>query len=298
MQSYLTPELLNDFLENGYVVIEGILQQDQIDESRNSLHNYIKNYKGVSHDDILSCNSTLNTVRKKGLTASLFYSKFKMNLHLDERLYLTFKEVCCAIDKSCNDVVPYIDRVCYRLPDHILAEGGLKLHIDRNPWNTSKSKKHRNVQAFISLTDHYGSKSGGLCVVPKFHKSFDEYFAKSYNKTESEAGGEFYRMHGLSHTLVQNQLIPVQAHAGSLVIWNNNLPHATCEKLESYDTREVIYLSYLPTNFPINIKYWKEQKENFIANIPPPSYNDNSNHVDRDYSLDSLTTFQNQLIGL
>lgn len=299
MQSYLTPELLNDFLENGYVVIENVLTQEQIDQSRVALHNYIEKYKGVSHDDILLCNTTtLNNVRKKGLTSDLFYSKFKMDLHLDQRLYQTFKEVCCAIDKSCKDVVPYIDRVCYRLPDHILPEGGLKLHIDRNPWQTNKAKKIRSVQAFISLTDHYGSNSGGLCVVPKFHKSFDEYFAKSYNKTEAEAGGEFYRMHGLSHSVAQNQLITVQAPAGSLVIWNNNLPHATCEKLESYDTREVVYLTYLPTNIATNVKYWKDQKTNFIANVPPPSYNDNSNQVDRDYSLYDLNEFQKQLLGL
>jgi ectoine hydroxylase-related dioxygenase (phytanoyl-CoA dioxygenase family) len=298
MQSYLTPELLNDFLENGYIVIENVLTPEKIIQARNELHQYIKKYKGGIHDDILLGQTHQNTVRKKGLTSDLFYSKFKMDLHLDQRLYQTFKEICMSIDSLCKDVVPYIDRVCYRLPDHILAEGGLKLHIDRNPWNMSKAKKIRSVQAFISLTNHYGSNSGGLCVVPRFQKSFNEYFSKSYNKTEAEAGGEFYRMHGLSHTSAQNQLEPVQAPAGSLVIWNNNLPHATCEKLESYDTREVIYLSYLPTNIATNIKYWKEQSKNFVANIPPPSYNDNNNQVDRDYSLDDLNQFQKRMLGI
>lgn len=299
MQSFLTPELLNDFLENGYVVIEGILTQEQIDQSRQSMHTYIEKYKGISHNDILSgVSAPTNTIRKKGLTSELFYSKFKMDLHLDQRLYLTFKEICKAIDPNCKDVVPYIDRVCYRLPDHILNEGGLKLHIDRNPWNTTKAKKIRSVQAFITLTDHYGSNSGGLCVVPRFHKTFDEYFAKSYNKSEAEAGGEFYRMHGKEHTVAQNQLVPVQAPAGSLVIWNNNLPHATCEKLESYDTREVIFLTYLPTNIATNVKYWKDQKTNFIANIPPPSYNSENNQIDRDYSLAELNEFQKQILGI
>jgi hypothetical protein len=221
-----------------------------------------------------------------------------MDLHLDQRLYQTFKEICGAIDSNCKDVVPYIDRVCYRLPDHILAEGGLKLHIDRNPWNTTKAKKIRSVQAFITLTDHYGSSSGGLCVVPRFHSIFDEYFAKSYNETEANAGGEFYRMHGKEHTSLQNQLEPVIAPAGSLVIWHNNLPHSTCEKLESYDTREVIYLTYIPTNIETNVKYWKDQAKNFIANIPPPSYNDDNNQVDRTYSLDELNDFQKQILGL
>lgn len=298
MQSYLTQELLNDFLTNGYVVIENVLSHDQINNARQSLHNYIEKYKGLTHESILSKNTSINNIRKKGLTSELFYSKFKMDIHLDEKLYLTFKEIAQSIDPTSKDVIPYIDRVCYRLPDHILAEGGLKLHIDRNPWNTTKAKKIRSVQAFISLTDHYGSNSGGLCVVPKFHKSFDEYFTKSYNKKEAEAGGEFYRMHGKEHTVAQNQLEPIQAPAGSLVIWNNNLPHATCEKLESYDTREVIYLTYLSTNIPTNVKYWKEQKDNFINNIPPPSYNEENNKVDRDYELEDLNEFQKRLLGL
>ena len=298
MQSYLTPELLNDFSENGYVVIENILSQEQINNARQSLHDYIEKYKGVSHDDILLGTTNINNVRKKGLTTDLFYSKFKMDLHLDQRIYQTFKKICQSLDPNCTDVVPYIDRVCYRLPDYILAEGGLKLHIDRNPWTTSKAKKIRSVQAFITLTDHYGSHSGGLCVVPKFHKLFDEYFAKSYNNEEAELGGEFYRMHGKSHSVTQSQLVTVPAPAGSLVIWNNNLPHATCEKLESHDTREVIYLSYLPSNIPTNIKYWKEQVHNFVANIPPPSYNDNNMKVDRDYELDELNEFQKQMLGL
>lgn len=56
----------------------------------------------------------------------------------------------------------------YRLPDHIQAEGGLGLHLDRNPYDpyllcptvTKKLLKYRPIQSWIGLTDHYGSKSG------------------------------------------------------------------------------------------------------------------------------------------
>jgi ectoine hydroxylase-related dioxygenase (phytanoyl-CoA dioxygenase family) len=298
MQSYLTPDLLNEFLENGYVVIENVLTNEQIDDARDQLHNYIEKYKGVSHYDILSNKTTIKDVRKSGLTSELFYSKFKMDIHLNECMYATFKEICEAIDPTCKDVVPYIDRVCYRLPDKILAEGGLNLHIDRNPWDTSKAKKIRSVQAFVTLTHHLGAKNGGLCVVPQFQSQFDEYFAKSYNKTEADLGGEFYRMHGLSHSAAQNRLKIVQAAPGSLIIWDNRLPHATCNQLAGPDTREVIYLTYLPANIEKNIKYWKEQSKNFVANIPPPSYNENNNEVDRDYEIDELNEFQKQMLGI
>lgn len=297
--SYLTTELIDEFNENGYIIINNVLTTNEIENARNELHNYIQKYRGVSHDDILAGNNNLSlNVRKRGLTSELFYSKFKMNIHLNERIYLTFKELLCKYDKSCTDVIPYIDRVAYRLPDHILAEGGLKLHIDRNPWTTSKAKKVRIVQAFITLTDHYSQESGGLQVVPKFHKTFNEYFQKSYNKQEADLGGEFYRMHGKEHLSAQNRLETIIAPAGSLIIWHNNLPHATCEKLVSHDTREVIYLTYLQNNLKVNMDYWKAQAKNFISNIPPPSYNDENNQIDRDYDIDELTAFQQQLLGL
>ena len=40
-----------------------------------------------------------------------------------------------------NDILASIDRVCWRLPDIIRAEGGLELHLDRNSF-----------QAFVTLT--------------------------------------------------------------------------------------------------------------------------------------------------
>ena len=298
MGSLLSPEQLALFLETGYIIIENVLNSVQIETARRGIHSYIQKRYSLSHDNLLM---GVNTNHKlKMLTKSLFYSKFKMDIHLDERIYLTFKEICQALDKSCKDVVPYIDRVAYRLPDHISAEGGLKMHIDRNPWNLSKAKKIRTVQAFIAITDHVGNNSGGLRVVPKFQKTFDEYFKKSYNTLESDAGGEFYRMHSISHFATQQQLTTLQVPAGALVIWDNKLPHATCEKLESFDTREVIYLSYLPTNHSINVKYWKHQLENFLSNSLPPSYDDGLIHtkVDRDYDVNDLTNFQKKMMGI
>jgi ectoine hydroxylase-related dioxygenase (phytanoyl-CoA dioxygenase family) len=297
--SYLTEELLEEFDKNGYIVIENVLNNEQIENARNELHDYLIKYKNISHENILSGIDTINcSVRKKGAVSELFYSKFKMDIQLDEKIYMTFKELHKFIDSKCLDVVPYFDRVCWRLPDHIVKEGGLKLHIDRNPWTNIKAKKIRNVQSFISLTDHYNSSSGGLCVVSGFHKKFKDYFTKSYDDIEANKGGEFYRMNGKEHTNLHNNLEPVIAPAGSLVIWHNDIPHATCENLISYDTREVIYLSYLPTNYKQNINYWKLQANNFIQNIPPPSYNESNNIVDRDYDINILTEFQKKLIGI
>ncbi len=288
--SFLTEKHLQDFKDDGYVVIENVLSLDEIQNCRTALHEYLQKYKKVNHEDLLSLSNNDTRlqldVRKKGLTTNLFYSKFKMDVQLNEKMYETFKEICHSLDSTCTDVFPYIYRVAYRLPDHILPEGGLSLHIDRNPWTMEKAKKIRPVQAFVTLTDHFGSNCGGLRVVPKFHTRFDAYFSATkvpakkkggkpesiFENSENNEAGEFYRMHGKEHTSLQQQLVTVQAPAGSLVIWNTNLPHATCEKLESFDTREVIYLSYIPAHYKINRDYFEKQTECFLQNIAPPAY--------------------------
>ncbi len=122
-----------------------------------------------------------------------------------------------------------------------------------------------------------------------FHNQFDDFFSKDVNKNTWGESGEFYRMTSKSYAKVQQQLETLQIPAGSLVVWDNKLPHATTAKLKGYDSREVIYLSYIP-NVPLNIQYWKKQKENFQKNEAPPSYN-NGSKVDKSESYE-LTTFQ------
>lgn len=73
-----------------------------------------------------------------------------------------------------DDVFAYIDRVCYRLPNIIRNEKGLGLHLDRHPTMPfAHIKKWRPIQAFVTLTDHWGGATGGLQVVPGFHTNYD-----------------------------------------------------------------------------------------------------------------------------
>jgi ectoine hydroxylase-related dioxygenase (phytanoyl-CoA dioxygenase family) len=241
--SYLTEDKLNEFKENGYVVIENIFNDEGIENIRNNFHQTLLKYD-INHDSIFSGNydDINNNVRKKSNVSKIFYEKWKFDATINQNMYLTFKDLLLKTFGSKNsdemkiffdneigvfdDVLPYIDRVCYRLPDHIREEGGLSLHIDRNPFTYKFSQKIRPVQAFITLTDHYGLKSGGLRLVPKFHKNFNNYFISSPETLNDK--GEFFRMHGKEHVKIYNKLITVEAPKGSLIIWDNRLPHATC----------------------------------------------------------------------
>jgi hypothetical protein len=139
----------------------------------------------------------------------------------------------------------FIDRVCYRLPDAIRAEGGLLPHLDRNPHDPylleSKTglTKWRPIQGFVALTDQYAGQSCGLRCVRGFHREIDEYFARDEGTSENnqekqrESGGEFYRPQHNKHRRLYERCQPVDCAAGAVVLWDNRIPHATAEEFAS-----------------------------------------------------------------
>jgi len=309
--SEFTSELQHKFRVDGYVVIENILSPDEITLARNNLHNELLNY-GVNHENILNgIDEPPDSVRKKSDISNMHYCKWKLDLQLNQDIYNIYEQANSVIEETyyplgkSSFMLPFIDRICYRLPDVIRQEGGLQLHLDRRPPSTrgdlrcfDGTKKYRPIQGFITLTDHYGNSSGGLKVVKGFHNEFENYF-DGHECTDKS--GEFYRMHNKAHAKLQAQCKAIPAPAGSLVIWDSRLPHSTCDTLSGYDSREVIYMSYLP-NIDVNKKYWINQRNNFINNIVPHAAasvkNSDYTKIDRTYSTEELSDYQKMLLGL
>lgn len=297
--SLLTDAYLQEFITNGYVVIPDVLTEDEIDQSRSRFHDQLMTY-GINHDEILNNHIDQGLgVRKKSVVASqVFYADWKLAITLNPKVYHTIRDLMLQTfgdgqnhlfqhqNGKFDDVVPYVDRVCYRLPDHIRTEGGLKLHIDRIPDRDHGGKRWRPIQSFVSLTDHYTSESGGLKVVRGFHHQFNQYFKGlgsnlkdkdaevNLDDNNQEMKGEFYRMH---HHNLPTELVIVPK--GSLVLWDNRLPHLTCDQLNLNDTREVVYLSYLP-NIALNREYHRLQYQHVLKGLPPPMYYHKTNIKD------------------
>lgn len=314
MAELLTEEHLEEFNRDGIIVIEDVFSLDEVTTIRDKFHQQLSTI-GIDHEKILSGEVQMdNNARIKSDVSRIFYNKWKLDAHLDKKVYeITKKLLLKTYGDDANevfthpygkfdDILCYIDRVCYRLPDHIREEGGLGLHMDYNPKDpylrsSGGQKKWRPIQSFISLTDHYSGDSGGLKVVKGFHKQCDEYFKDlKVGDGEIEAG-EFFRMNN-GHARLHKECQPIIVPAGSLVLWDNRLPHATTKKFNGYDSREVIYNGFLP-NININVKYVKKQLIHIMKNIAPPAYQQiNNETVDRDWDIIQLTNIQKQTLGI
>ena len=87
------------------------------------------------------------------------------------------------------------------------------------------------------------------------------------------------------------------APAGSLVLWDNRIPHATADTLAGNDTREVIYTAFLPA-IPLNIAYGEEQWKRLCRNYPPCFVQANKlEKSDRNFDIKELTLEQAKLLG-
>lgn len=308
-------EIISIFKNEGFVVMP-IFSSKQVKAMRRDFHLSL----GIDHQLALAGNpdtlSHLSGARMKSCAKNIYAPRWKLNAVTDDRIL----RVAEALIKTTfgpgniegfthplgkgDDIRLFLDRTHYRLPDHVRNEGGLGLHLDRNPYdpyflNTKNFKliKFRPIQSFISLVDQFNCESGGLRVVRAFHKEIDEYFERSSQDLNSNDGGEFFRLDYKKHAQLWKRLEPVDVPAGSIVFWDNRLPHSTAEKLTSSDSREVLFTSYLPSN-EINCNYAKLQLEYIKQNLVPPAFNKGSkDYIYYDLDLDLLSERQREILG-
>lgn len=323
MSLNLTEEQLAEFRETGLLVIEDVFSPVEIEATRQGFHSHLRKL-GIDHDAVLSGLASAPEIRIKSPVSRIFYPRWKLiDVHLNPKLIRLAQDLLVQTygsDKDPNfqhpfgpftDIRAYIDRVCYRVPDSIRKEGGLGLHLDRNPVDPYLEKgpgltKWRPIQSLVCLTDHFHGESGGLRVVPGFHKQIDDYFRGHQASVPDAAtagnGGEFCRLTGIKYTELQRRCRPVIAPAGSVIFWDNRLPHATAASLSGYDTREVIYTGFLPDT-KNNETYVAGQLVALENNKPPPAYAERDGEPgneagDRDFDISTLNGLQRRLLGM
>jgi hypothetical protein len=171
--SFLSDEQVQQFLEDGVLVVDGVLSQDEVSQSLSGLVDTLR-WHGVesfSVDDEESARSfsKLSSTNGSGGVLDLFYEPWKVEIATNPKLFSMTQQLwtagyCHNGEPTSESLSPeesfqwhpfgpfdctkgyvYIDRVGYRLPSEIAQKIGDRLHPDRK-------KKARALQR--SLTPH------------------------------------------------------------------------------------------------------------------------------------------------
>jgi hypothetical protein len=311
------------FVTTGVLVVDDVLTPADVSAARADLHDRLRTC-GVDHERLLNGEQSGDTVgvRLKSPAAHFFFARHKLlNVHLHPRVVHLARQLLLATFGGADPAVAALrddadaplfahpfgafdaigalaDRVCYRLPDGVRAEGGLDVHIDRNAVDAfANLAKWRPIQAFVALTDQFGGESGGLRCTRGFHRRYGAYDVARGGSDNGGAKGEFNRLNPKRHGSVVDACLPVDCSAGSLVFWDNRLPHATAQKLTSRDTREVVYAGFLPL-VPLNVQCVQAQLDAIRRNVEPPLFASGVVAADRNWEFAELTDEQRQLLGV
>ena len=191
----------------------------------------------------------------------------------------------------------YLDRICYRLPTALSNELGLKQakarpvddnehpltakqkkkctlqrsltpHLDCCPdtYDTATGKvKWRPIQCFVSLTDNTEPNMGGFEVAKGFHHEFRTWTQQRIGSTSADGTvvpppciGEYTHIRPTEDKAVMERVQHVPVRAGSVVFWDNRLPHANAYRHNGSVPRVVVYCSFLPY-VDLNRRYAENQ---------------------------------------
>lgn len=197
----------------------------------------------------------------------------------------------------------YIDRICYRLPTTWSNEIGRQIRATRkakkrglqrsltphldccpdtfdDPPNNYNKSKWRPIQCFVSLTDNVEPNYGGFEAAKGFHREFRSW-AQNRQPTQfqdKENGclvevpppciGEYTHIRPNEDADVMQRVEHIPVRAGSVVFWDNRLPHANAYRHDGSMPRSVIYCSFLPP-VSLNREYAKRQLRQWLEGKTP-----------------------------
>ena len=121
MSSFLTQEHIDQFRREGYCCIENILSEEEIINTRNSFHEELLKYD-INHENIINgVDKPPEEVRKKSNISNMFYTKFKLDLQINEKMYNTWLSLMNnVIDEfplgHFDDIIPFSFWVVFRHP--------------------------------------------------------------------------------------------------------------------------------------------------------------------------------------
>jgi len=253
------------FERDGFIVVPDVLTSEEVAMARAELHGLIEKASGHTIQDFVSDPKLLHGGRANNPAANILAPEWKMRIHMHPRVVQTYNELFTQTFKTGRGIfassipflptstppaIPLIDRVACRFP----GEEGLGLHVDKPSDNPDRTRLYwRPIQSLICLTDHWSTEDGGLQVVRGAHATLADYLKGADCPQEDGA----IKLTGKRHDKLRAGLETVMAPAGSMILWDARLPHATAPSLREGVTREVVYTGFLP-NVAVNRRYSAE----------------------------------------
>jgi hypothetical protein len=294
----VTREQIETFKRDGVVVIPNVLTAEELEDIRRDFDSAIEHRFGFDPTSKKTIKETIKNLTDKevaGGIVHIYWSTAQLKVMQHPKVFAAITELYAQSFSAeepeedfkhvFGDFDPkraylYADRACYRLPDRVYemctkktkVRFGTGAHVDCNPWeymedgNMSK-KKWRPIQGFLALTPNLAPKNGGFMAVKGFHRRFTSYFKNIPQYTM----GEFVRITKEHSSDVLNEFEDILYDEGSLVFWDNRVPHMSSPEHNGDVPRKVIYANYLP-DVPKNRSFMKEQKEAYLSNSIPPDF--------------------------
>ena len=278
---------IEDFIRDGVVVIEGVLTDKEVEEARCGLHDYLRE-RGIDHESLEETGhklASLSSTNGKGGVLDIYNAPFKLKVAENSKVVDAICNIwqCTYANKEsdnglwahpygefqCDSPLMAIDRVCYRVPDRLsVMLGSKRKPLQRNlsphldlavDGGIGDLAKFRPVQGFVALTDCLEPNHGGFECCRGFHRYFSKW--KHERPKGPKYQGAFTPIRPVEDADVLERLSHVPCKAGSLVLWDYRLPHASTRNMGNIP-REVIYISLLP-RVQRNVDYVRDQLKRY-----------------------------------
>jgi len=304
MEYQFTKEQINEykdyFLKHGFCVIINILNNERIKSTIDEIweHPSLLN-DGIIKKDSPQTWESWPTDNKGFLDLKAGYSEIYLNNywkdHLDKNIVNVYENL------YDEEVKCYPDRIGIMRPTR--GEQGKQewktsegwLHLDSNPWDI---KPKIQLQGLLTLTKQ-DENSGGFCCIPNFHLKIADWAEKNKELLNQNANfDDIYYFQ--KNTKEYEDIVKLEAPAGSLIIWDDRIPHSNYPNNNEH-FRIVEYMNYYRASqinqhhknrlakIGLEISYYNYLQQNQIENK-------NLNNSEQLYLLTETNNKQKNLI--
>lgn len=251
----LTDEHLKSFDDNGFLWLEGLLSEAEVNLYKGELDRLV-------NDPVLR-ESEVSIIEKE---TEVVRSIFEIHKRSD-----TFKQL--AKDKRIadaarqivgSDVYIHQSRINLKQAMH---GAGFFWHSDFETWHTEDGlPRCRTVSASVALTDN-NEFNGPLMVVPGSHKTFvscvgktpEDNFESSLKQQELGTPD----LGSLEKLVSESKIVAPKGPAGSVLLFDCNIMHASTENLSPFPRSNAFFVYNSVENAPV---------DPFAAPSPRPDY--------------------------